>query len=110
MAKRIKYNSNKYVIIETTLYRRWYVIPFLICLHPHQARVALLEIHEGLCGGHPAARSLALKVVRQGYFWPTILQDIKELVKKCDKCQRFANIQHLPAELMTPVSSPWPFS
>ena len=92
MAKRIKYISNIYVIKEAVLYKRGYVIPFLTCLHPHQARAALLEIHEGLCGGHPATRSLALKVGRQGYFWPTILQDAKELVKKCDKCQWFANV------------------
>ena len=110
MAKRIKYISNRYVIKEAALYKRGYVIPFLTCLHPHQARAAFIEIHEGLCGGHPAARLLALKIGRQGYFWPTILQDAKELVRKCDKCQRFANIQHLPPELMTPISSPWPFS
>src|ERR1700733_3701420 len=109
-AKRIKYISNRYTVIETALYKRGHVLPFLLCLHPHQARAALLEIHEGLCGGHPAARSLAFKVGRQGYFWPTILQDAKEMVKKYDKCQRFSNIQQLPAELMTPVSSPWPFS
>ena len=62
-------------------------VPFLICLQPHQARAGLLEIHEDLCGGHPAARSLALKVGRQDYFWPNILQDAKELVMNCDKCQ-----------------------
>ena len=84
-AKRITYISNIYVIIEAALYKRGYAIHFLLCLHPHQAQTALLEIHEGLCGGHPVARSLALKVARQSYFWPTILQDAKELVKKCNK-------------------------
>ena len=29
---------------------------------------------------------------------------------KCDKCQRFENVQHIPGELMTSISSPWPFS
>ncbi|BFG37056.1 hypothetical protein CerSpe_233300 [Prunus speciosa] len=31
-------------------------------------------------------------------------------VKKCDKCQRFGNIPHLPAEPLTPIVSPWPFA
>lgn len=45
-----------------------------------------------------------------GLFRPTMLQDAKEFIKKCDKCQYFINFQHLPALEMTPISSPWPFS
>ena len=33
-----------------------------------------------------------------------------ELVKKYDKCQRFGNVQRLPAERMTTITSPWPFA
>ena len=33
-----------------------------------------------------------------------------ELVKKCDKCQQFGNVQRLPAERMTTITSPWPFA
>ncbi|GFZ00544.1 hypothetical protein Acr_14g0001790 [Actinidia rufa] len=35
----------------------------------------LREIHEGVCGNHSGARSLAKKAVRQGYFWPTMERD-----------------------------------
>ena len=34
--KRIRYISNKYLIIDGNLFKREYVIPFLACLHPHQ--------------------------------------------------------------------------
>ena len=33
-----------------------------------------------------------------------------ELVKRCDKCQRLGNVQRLPAEKLTVITSPWPFS
>ena len=33
-----------------------------------------------------------------------------ELVKKCEKCQRFGNVQRLPVERMTMITSPWPFA
>ena len=33
-----------------------------------------------------------------------------EFVKKYDKCQRFGNVQRLPAERMTMITSPWPFA
>ena len=35
--------------------------------------------------------------------------DALELVKKCEKCQRFENVQRLPAERMTTITSLWPF-
>ena len=33
-----------------------------------------------------------------------------ELVKKCEKCQRFGNVQRLPAERMTTITSAWLFA
>lgn len=36
--------------------------------------------------------------------------DAVELVKKCDKCQRFENVQQLPAKRLTTIASPWPFT
>ena len=50
------------------------------------------------------------KVVRIGYFWHIMQVDVRELVKKCDKCQRFGNVQCLPAERLTTIASPWPFA
>ena len=35
--------------------------------------------------------------------------DAVELVKKCDRCQRYGNVQRLPVERLTMISSPWPF-
>ncbi|XP_073113099.1 uncharacterized protein [Elaeis guineensis] len=32
------------------------------------------------------------------------------LLKKCDRYQRNSNIQHQPAALLTPISTPWPFA
>ena len=37
-------------------------------------------------------------------------KDSVEFVKKCDKCQRFANIPRQPAQELTPIQSPWPFA
>lgn len=44
-----------------------------------------------------------------GYYWATILKDVVALVKHYDKCQRYVNIQRVPSQNMTSVSSPWPF-
>lgn len=67
------------------------------------------DIHEGDGGNHAEARSLAFKVLRQGYFWPYMSYDPKQIVMNYDKCQRFGNIIHQSAHQLVNVSSPWPF-
>ena len=52
---------------------------------------------------------MASKTLRQGYYWPTMLKDATELVKKCQIYQEHAQISHLPSEPLTSIASPWPF-
>ena len=56
------------------------------------------------------AKSLVRKIIKTGYFWPTMQQDATEFMKKCDSCQRYGNVQRVPGEKMTTISSPWPFA
>ena len=85
-------------------------MPYPKCLALDEAMYVLREIHKGVCGNHFGPRSLMGKTIRASYFWPTIQKDAAELVKKCDKCQQFGNVQHIPGELLMSISSPWPFS
>ena len=70
----------------------------------------LREVHEGAYGNHSGARSLVHKVVRAGYYWPTIQADAKAYVKVCDQCQRFSNITRQPSDYLTPMMALWPFT
>ena len=47
------------------------------------------EMHRGICGMHSRARSLVTKVLRTGYYWPTMRKDCTEYVKKCEKVSNF---------------------
>ena len=85
-------------------------MPYLRCVDDDEAKYILEEIHEGICGDHAGPRSLVSKVIRTDYLWPTMQVDALELVKKCDNCQRFKNVQRLLAERMTMITSPWPFA
>ncbi|KAI5335629.1 hypothetical protein L3X38_025762 [Prunus dulcis] len=109
-ARKLRYRSARYTVINDVLYKRGYTTPYLKCLTAEQGDYVLREIHNGVCGDHSGSRSLAYKVFRQGCFWPTMHQDANTLVKKCDKCQHFGNVPHIPAEPLTPIVSPWPFA
>jgi len=48
--------------------RRGYSRPLLKCIKNDQATYILKEIHEGVCGNHSGARTLATKVPKARYF------------------------------------------
>nr|GEW45694.1 hypothetical protein [Tanacetum cinerariifolium] len=66
------------------------------------------EVHEGACEMHSEPRSVVAKIMRQGYYWPTMHQDARE-IEKCDSCQIHALIPRLLKTLMTSIMSLWPF-
>ncbi|KAM1216367.1 hypothetical protein ACFX2J_012661 [Malus domestica] len=91
------------------LVRRSYTGPHLRCLAPPNDLKVLSSIHEDVYGNHSRGRSLAQKALNAGYYWPTMHQDAKELVQKCDRCQRYKPVPALPASELHPQTSPWPF-
>ena len=80
------------MILEDVLYKRGYSLPYLRCLAPDEASYVMREIHDRINGNNSGTRSLALKAVRQGYFWPTIKEDVYKFVQQCDKYKRYSNI------------------
>jgi hypothetical protein len=54
-----------------------------------EAKSVLKNFHKGACGGHLSGLATAQKILRVGYFWPTIFKDCIKAVKKCHPCQVF---------------------
>jgi hypothetical protein len=98
-----------YSMLGDKLYKRGFSGPLMLCVSPEEAKGILEEIHEGSCGSHIGARSLAGKILRAGFYWPELHSDAARYVKTCDKCQRFANLHYAPREPLKSVLSPWPF-
>ncbi|XP_075640160.1 uncharacterized protein LOC142611893 [Castanea sativa] len=74
-ARKIKQRATRFTILNDRLYKRGYSLPYLKCVDEDEARYILEEIHEGVCRNHAGPRSLASKVIRTGYFWPTVQAD-----------------------------------
>ena len=109
-ARQIRMRSARYTWAGNTLYKRGYTLPLLKCLTKAEADYVMREIHEGVCGSHGGSRMLAHKAVRAGYYWPGMNKDSDDIVRHCDKCQRFAKITTNPPEELNPISAPWPFA
>ena len=108
-ASKLRTRSARFTIHLGSLYKRGFFTPILKCIAGKEADYMLREVHEGVCKNHIGARALEGKALRQGYYWPTMLKDATELVRKYKICQEHAKISHLPFKPLTSVTSPWPF-
>ena len=95
-ASKLRSRSARFTIHQGALYERGFFTPILKCIAKEDADYMLREVHEGVCGNHIEAQALAGKVLRQGYYWPTMLRDATELVRKSKVCQEHAKVSHLP--------------
>uniref|UniRef100_A0A2N9I9Y3 Uncharacterized protein n=1 Tax=Fagus sylvatica TaxID=28930 RepID=A0A2N9I9Y3_FAGSY len=109
-ARKLRIRASHFQLLDDILYKMGFSRPHLRCLSPEEANYVIKEVHEGICRNHSGARALAHKLIRAGYYWPSLLHDATQYVKTCDKCQRFANITRAPPEEITPMTSPWPFA
>ena len=68
------------------------------------------EIHEGVCGTHASGHVMARQIMRAGYYWMTLENDCINYVRKCHKCQIYADKIHVPPTSLNVMVSSWPFS
>ena len=90
-ARKLKVQASRFVLIKDILYKRGFSRPYLRCLCKEEANYVMREVHEGIYGNHSGARSLVHKLIRAGYYWPTMMKDAQAYVQSYDKCQRFSN-------------------
>ncbi|XP_065033898.1 uncharacterized protein LOC135666260 [Musa acuminata AAA Group] len=81
-ARRLRRTHAWYAEESGRLYKRSFTHPLLRCSEPDEARTVLAETHEGVCGEHIGGRTLAHKILRQGYYWPTMCRDAKAYVQR----------------------------
>ncbi|GKV50080.1 hypothetical protein SLEP1_g56797 [Rubroshorea leprosula] len=109
-AKLIKRKAAHFTLLDSQLYKRAASMPLLRCLTPYEAEYAVREIYEGVCGTHIGGKTLARKLLRHGYYWPTMVEDAQNYVKKCPTCQFNADDIRMPGEMLSSLTSPWPFA
>ncbi len=108
-ARKLRIRASHFQLLGGTLYKMGFSRPLLRCLTLEEANYVIREVHEGICGNHSGARALAHKLIRAGYYLPSLLNDATQYVKSYDKCQCFANVPRVPPEELTPITLPWPF-
>ncbi|XP_016199941.1 uncharacterized protein LOC107640950 [Arachis ipaensis] len=109
-ARGLRREAAKYTIIQGQLFKKGLSQPLLKCLHPDQTDYILREVHEGCCGHHIGGKALARKLVRAGYYWPSMMANSKAFVEKCKRCQENANFHKAPTVELSLLMASRPFS
>ena len=72
-ADKVRRKATRYWLSENQkLYKRFFSGPYLLCVHFELTESLLEELNEGICGSYTSGRSLAHRVIIQGYWWPNM--------------------------------------
>jgi len=82
----------------------------LIFVDIAEAQRIIKEVHEGSFGTHTNGHAMARKILRVGYYWLTMEVDCFSYVRKCHKCQTYADNINAPPTSLNVLASPRPFS
>jgi hypothetical protein len=107
--RKVRRWALKFDLDGDELYRRTADDLLLKCLGPDQARLAMVEVHEGICGTHQSAPKMKWLLRQACFNWATMIADCFRYYKGCEEFQKHEDVQLVPAALLHQIIKPWPF-
>jgi hypothetical protein len=92
-----------FVVLQGKLYKKSISGVLQRCVTPQEGQEILKDIHAGVCGHHASSKAIVAKAFRAGFYWLTAIEDAKDIVQKCEACQRFSSWPHAPAAELQPI-------
>jgi hypothetical protein len=108
--RQFRLQSIPYALVDHVLFRKDLNGVLLRCINSDQVNRMLEEFHDGPNGGHFTARTIAMKIMRAGYYWPTLFCDAHRHVRRCTQCAFFSGKQRLAALPLHPIQVDQPFT
>jgi hypothetical protein len=106
VSMKLRYKAIKFVLLDDRLYYKSLYGVLLQCLSQEEAKKMMSEVHDGLCGAHQSAYRMKWVIRKNGSYWSTMLEDCFEYYNGCQDCQKFGNIQRVPASALNPIIKP----
>jgi len=92
--KRITQQSARYSWITRCLFHTGLDQEIRRCINEEEVYDILKAYHDGPCGGNFADKRTTHKILRMGYYWPSLFKDAKKYVRDYDSCQRMGQPNH----------------
>jgi hypothetical protein len=109
-ARGIVRRSKGFVVVKGELYKKRILGVLQRCVMLQEGQAILYDIHAGVCSHHASSRAIAAKAFCMGFYWLTTVEDAKDIVRRCEACQRFASRSHAPVAELRLIPLSWPFA
>ncbi|GJT85146.1 reverse transcriptase domain-containing protein [Tanacetum coccineum] len=109
-SRKIKVKAPQYKLIRGNLYQRSFYTPWLRCVASPQTDDIAKEVHNGSCGFNAEPRSMVVRIMKQGYYWPLMHRDTAKILQDCEKCKEQSAIKKVVESNAMTAGSGWPFS
>jgi hypothetical protein len=76
--KQIVVKATKYQLITINLYKLGVDGILRRCILEHERPMILVEVHDGIVGGHYERNERTHKILHAGLWWPTLHKGFKE--------------------------------
>ena len=104
--QKVRVNSRHFAVVGNRLFRREADGILRICASDVEVLDILEACHDSAYGRHFSGQLTGQKILRIGYFWPTLSKDSHDYVRKCDAYQRYARNDlrmEMPLHVYLPV-------
>jgi hypothetical protein len=108
-ARSLKLKSVKFCILNQNLYWRDPAGILLKCLDEDESKQVTTGMQRGFFGGNQHWKATTLKILRAGYYWPTLFSDVFTTVRACNECQKFVGKHKLLSLFLKPITTRGPF-
>jgi hypothetical protein len=68
----------------------------------------MVEVHEAICGTHQSTPKMKWLLIRSSFDWSDMIDDCLKYYRGCQVCQKFGDLQPVPAAELHPIIKPWP--
>jgi hypothetical protein len=74
-----------------------------------QSKIAMGEVHEGICGTHQSTHKMKWLLHHAEFYGLNMINDCFRYCKGCESCQKFRDVQLAPVAMLHPIIKPWLF-
>ena len=92
--RKIIQQSSRYSWISGCLFHTGLDQEIWRCIGENEIYDVLKACHDGPCGRHFVDKRTAHKVLRMGYYWPSLFKDARKYVRAYNSCQRMGQPNH----------------
>ena len=88
-SRTLKLKAAKFCIMNNALYWKDPGGVLLNFLAEEEAKQVTYDFHKGYCGGHLFWKTTTNKILRAGYYWPTLFSGVYKTITSYHECQIF---------------------